>query len=61
MILLSYPDEPHHLGKRENQKDFQVRMKQFFDRYLKGTPEPQWMTEGVPQTKKGKDPTIVRH
>jgi dipeptidyl aminopeptidase/acylaminoacyl peptidase len=53
VILLSYPDEPHHLGKKENQKDFQVRMRQFFDHYLKGTPAPKWMTEGVPQVRKG--------
>jgi dipeptidyl aminopeptidase/acylaminoacyl peptidase len=53
VIFLSYPDEPHHLAKEENQKDFQVRMKQFFDHYLKGTPAPKWMTDGVPQTQKG--------
>ena len=53
VILLSYPDEAHHLGRRENQKDFQVRMRQFFDHYLKGEPAPQWMTEGVPQVQKG--------
>ena len=48
VILLSYPGEPHHLEKEENQKDFQVRMKQYFDHYLKGAPAPLWMTEGVP-------------
>jgi dienelactone hydrolase len=53
VILLSYPGEPHHLARKENQKDFQERMKQFFDHYLKGTPAPKWMTDGVPQTKKG--------
>jgi dienelactone hydrolase len=53
VIFLSYPDEPHHLAKKENQKDFQVRMKQFFDHYLKGTPAPKWMTDGVPQVRKG--------
>jgi dienelactone hydrolase len=53
VILLSYPDEPHHLGKKENQKDFQVRMRQFFDHYLKDAPAPKWMTEGVPQVQKG--------
>jgi dienelactone hydrolase len=53
VILLSYPGEPHHLAKKENQKDFQERMKQFFDHYLKGSPEPKWMADGVPQTKKG--------
>ena len=60
MILLSYPDEAHHLGRRENQKDFQIRMRQFFDHYLKGTPAPVWMTEGVPQLRKGLDPTDHR-
>jgi dipeptidyl aminopeptidase/acylaminoacyl peptidase len=54
VILLSYPDEPHHLGKKENQKDFQIRMKQFFDHYLKGAPAPKWMTDGVDQVDKGK-------
>ena len=53
VILLSYPDEPHHLAKEENQKDFQTRMKQYFDHYLKGATAPKWMTDGVPQTQKG--------
>ena len=53
VILLSYEGEPHHLAKKEDQKDFQVRMKQFFDHYLKGTPAPKWMVDGVLQTEKG--------
>jgi dienelactone hydrolase len=53
VILLSYPGEPHHLARKENQKDFQIRMKQFFDHYLMGKPEPAWMRDGVPQVKKG--------
>ena len=53
VIFLSYPDEPHHLAKKENQKDFQVRMRQFFDHYLTDTPAPKWMTDGVPQVRKG--------
>lgn len=52
VILLSYPDEPHHLAKEENQKDFQIRMKQYFDHYLKDAPMPRWMEEGVPFLKK---------
>ena len=59
VILLSYPEEGHHLGRRENQKDFQIRMRQFFDHYLKGTPAPLWMTEGVPALRKGLDPLII--
>jgi dipeptidyl aminopeptidase/acylaminoacyl peptidase len=52
VILLSYPGEGHHLTKIENQKDFLVRMKQFFDHYCKGTAAPAWMTDGVPFLKK---------
>lgn len=53
VILLSYPGEPHHLARKENQKDFQIRMKQYFDHYLKGAPAPSWMTDGVPHVRKG--------
>jgi dipeptidyl aminopeptidase/acylaminoacyl peptidase len=59
VILLAYADEAHHLGRRENQKDFQIRMRQFFDHHLKGAPAPVWMTDGVPQLRKGLDPTII--
>jgi dipeptidyl aminopeptidase/acylaminoacyl peptidase len=52
VIFLSYPDEAHHLGRRENQIDFQRRMREFFDHYLKGSPAPDWMVNGVPQVKK---------
>jgi dipeptidyl aminopeptidase/acylaminoacyl peptidase len=48
VILLSYPGEPHHLSREENQKDFQIRMKQYFDHYLMDAPAPTWMKEGVP-------------
>jgi len=53
VILLSYPGEAHNLTNRDNQKDFTIRMKQFFDHYLMGKPAPQWMTDGLPQVKKG--------
>ena len=48
IILASYPNEDHHLEKYENQVDFQTRMEQFLDHYLKGKPEPEWMIKGVP-------------
>ncbi len=47
VILLSYPDEPHHLRVEANQKDFQIRMRQYFDHHLKGVDAPQWMRGGV--------------
>ncbi len=52
VILLSYPGEAHHLTKLENQKDFLLRMKQYFDFYCKGVPAPSWMSDGVPFLKK---------
>lgn len=55
VVLLSYPDEPHHLGKEPNQKDFQIRMKQWFDHWLKESPAPAWMESGVPFLRKGKE------
>jgi hypothetical protein len=30
-------------------------MKEFFDHYLKGEPEPVWMKYGIPAVKKGKE------
>lgn len=51
--MLNYNGEPHWPVKRENRMDFQIRMKQFFDYYLKGAPMPPWMKEGVPAIEKG--------
>jgi hypothetical protein len=35
--------------------DFTLRMKQFFDYYLKGMAAPKWMVEGIPAARKGID------
>lgn len=51
--MLNYNGEPHWPVKRENRMDFQVRMKQFFDYYLKGAPMAPWMRDGVPALEKG--------
>ncbi|UCC24225.1 MAG: S9 family peptidase [Gemmatimonadales bacterium] len=56
VILLSYPDEPHHLQEEANQKDFQTRMWEYFDHHLRGADAPAWMTDGVPHLEKGKPP-----
>lgn len=60
VVLLSYPGENHHLAKKENTKDFQLRMKQWFDHYLKDAPAPRWMTQGVPHLQKGESATIMQ-
>jgi dipeptidyl aminopeptidase/acylaminoacyl peptidase len=51
--MLNYNGEPHWPVKRENRIDFQKRMNQFFDHYLKGAPAPEWMTKGVSAVEKG--------
>lgn len=48
VIFLSYPGEGHHLSRKENRIDFQIRMMQFFDHHLKGIQPARWMVEGVP-------------
>ncbi|MBS1833002.1 MAG: prolyl oligopeptidase family serine peptidase, partial [Acidobacteria bacterium] len=51
VILLQYKGENHGLRVPANQKDYTVRMKEFFDHHLKGAPAPAWMKEGVPHLK----------
>ncbi|MCH7411700.1 prolyl oligopeptidase family serine peptidase [Belliella sp. DSM 111904] len=52
VIFLSYPNEGHHLTNEANQKDFQKRMKEYFDFHLMGKPAPAWMETGVPHLEK---------
>lgn len=52
VIFLSYPGEPHHLRNEYNQKDFQVRMKQYFDHYLMDQAAPDWLKNGIPHLEK---------
>lgn len=51
--LLNYNGEPHWPVKLQNRKDFNIRLSQFFDYYLKGAPKPVWMESGVPALEKG--------
>ncbi|WP_456377629.1 alpha/beta hydrolase family protein [Lutibacter sp.] len=51
--FLNYNGEPHWPLKMQNRKDFNIRMAQFFDYYLKGEKKPVWMERGVPAIEKG--------
>ncbi len=51
--FLNYNGEPHWPLKLQNRKDFNIRMAQFFDHYLKGEGKPSWMERGVPAIEKG--------
>jgi dienelactone hydrolase len=46
--LFSYNGALHHVRRRADQKDYALRMHQFFDHYLKGAPAPEWMEKGIP-------------
>ncbi len=53
--LLNYNEADHWPTKLRDKEDFQIRMAQFFDHYLKGKPIPKWMETGIPATEKGID------
>ncbi len=46
-IFLQYRGEPHHLRKYPNKLDYSIKMKEYFDHYLKGEPAAEWITKGV--------------
>jgi dipeptidyl aminopeptidase/acylaminoacyl peptidase len=46
--MFTYNGEPHGLRKRADQKDYTVRLQQWFDYYLKGAAKPVWMDKGIP-------------
>ncbi len=52
--MMNYNGEPHWVMKEENRRDFATRMQQFFDHYLQGAAEPEWMANGIPGVDKGK-------
>ena len=52
---LNYEGEGHFLSNQAAQKDWTIRMMQFFDYYLKGTKEPRWMKEGIHLRERGID------
>lgn len=51
--LLQYDEGGHVIGRAQDQRDFTIRMEQFFNYYLKDALPPIWMTEGIPAKWKG--------
>ena len=47
-VFLQYRGEPHHLQEYPNRLDYAIKMKEYFDHYLKGEPAAEWIKEGVP-------------
>lgn len=46
VVFLQYHGEPHHPQRFSNKLDYAMRMKEYFDYYLKGEGEPEWILEG---------------
>lgn len=46
-IMLEYRNEPHHPRKYFNRLDYAIKMKEFYDTYLKHKPAPEWITKGI--------------
>ncbi len=47
VTMITYKGENHGLAKRENMRDYSIRMMEYFDYYLKGKPAPDWWSKGV--------------
>ena len=53
--MFNYNGQGHGLTQRQDMRDYEIRMQQFFDWILKGEKPAKWIIEGVPAIKKGKD------
>ena len=51
VIFLEYVGENHGLARPVNQRDYAVRMAEFFDHYLRGAAAPDWLKDGIPRLK----------
>lgn len=52
--MFVFNGERHGLRNRDNQKYWTVHLDEFFDHYLLGKPEPDWMKHGVPYLERGR-------
>jgi dipeptidyl aminopeptidase/acylaminoacyl peptidase len=49
VVLLEYVGENHGLSRPANQKDYALRMTEWFDTFLRDQPAPPWLEEGIPR------------
>ncbi|MCC6317638.1 MAG: S9 family peptidase [Gemmatimonadaceae bacterium] len=49
VIMLQYVGENHGLQLPKNQKDYTLRMAEYFDHFLMGKPAPEWLRNGIPR------------
>ena len=53
--LLNYKGDRHFLYNKAAEIDWTIRLRQFFDYYLKDAPMPRWMKEGINVNERGVD------
>lgn len=53
--LFNYNGELHGLRRKATQRDYTLRMQQFFDHHLKAAPMPEWMAKGIPFSDRDKE------
>ena len=51
VVLLEYVGENHGLARAANQKDYALRMTEWFDTFLRDQAPPDWLKDGVPRLK----------
>jgi len=51
VVLLEYVGENHGLARPANMKDYNLRMTEWFDTFLRDQPAPEWLKDGVPRLK----------
>jgi hypothetical protein len=52
--MVDYNDEPHWPVTFHEKRDWNIRMQQFFDHFLKDAPAPVWLEQGIPAMQKGR-------
>lgn len=50
--MLNYVGDAHSIQRWPNRLDYDIRLMQFFDHFLKGKPAPVWLQEGIPAVKR---------
>lgn len=55
VVMLVYNGEDHGLRKRPNQMDYQRRIFEWFDHYLKGDAPKDWITKGTSHLQRERD------
>jgi hypothetical protein len=60
VYMFTYNGEPHGLRRRADQKDYTLRLQEWFDYWLKGASKPEWMEKGIPYLEREQEKTRLK-